>query len=68
MTIWKRVKHLWTLLTTAEVFDDRGSLGRRTTVRRAPRGSREQATTGRPGSFGIPASSVSARISAQGAR
>jgi hypothetical protein len=38
MTIWKRVKHLWTLLTTAEVFDDRGSLGRRTTVRRAPRG------------------------------
>ena len=31
MTIWKRVKRLWTLLTTGEYFDERGSLGRRTT-------------------------------------
>ena len=38
MTLWKRMKHLWTLLTTEEVFDEDGSLGRRTMVRRAPRG------------------------------
>jgi hypothetical protein len=38
MTIWKRIKRLWTLLTTEEVFDERGSLGRRSVVRRAPRG------------------------------
>jgi hypothetical protein len=38
MTIWKRMKHLWTLLTTEEAFDEHGSLGRRTMVRRAPRG------------------------------
>ncbi len=38
MTIWKRVKRLWTLLTTGEYFDERGSLGRRTTIRGAPRG------------------------------
>jgi hypothetical protein len=37
MTIWKRIKRLWNLLTTEEVFDERGSLGRRTMVRRAPR-------------------------------
>jgi hypothetical protein len=37
MTIWKRLKRLWTLLTTEEVFDERGSRGRRTMVRRAPR-------------------------------
>jgi hypothetical protein len=37
MTIWKRVKRLWILLTTEEVFDERGSLGHRTVVRRAPR-------------------------------
>ena len=38
MTFWKRVKRLWILLTTEEVFDEHGSLGRRTVVRRAPRG------------------------------
>jgi hypothetical protein len=37
MTIWKRAKRLWTLLTTEEVFDEHGSLGRQTMVRRAPR-------------------------------
>jgi hypothetical protein len=37
MTIGKRIKRLWSLLTTEEVFDEHGSLGRRTTVRRAPR-------------------------------
>ncbi len=37
MTIWKRVKRLWILLTTEEVFDEHGSLGRRAVVRRAPR-------------------------------
>ncbi len=37
MTIWKRAKRLWTLLTTEEVFDEGGSLGRRTMIRRAPR-------------------------------
>ena len=37
MTSWKRVKRLWTLLTTEEVLDEHGSLGRRTVVRRAPR-------------------------------
>jgi len=37
MSIWKRVKRLWILLTTEEVFDEHGSLGRRTVVRRAPR-------------------------------
>jgi hypothetical protein len=38
MTIWKRIKGVWTLLTTEEVFDEHGSLGGRTVVRRAPRG------------------------------
>ncbi len=38
MTLWKRIKHLWMLLTTEEVFDEHGSLGRQTMVRRAPRG------------------------------
>ena len=37
MTFSKRVKRLWTLLTTEEVFDEHGSLGRRTVIRRAPR-------------------------------
>jgi hypothetical protein len=37
MTIWKRIKRLWILLTTEEVFDERGSFERRTVVRRAPR-------------------------------
>ena len=38
MSIWKRLKRLWVLLTTEEVFDEHGSLGRRTVVRRAYRG------------------------------
>jgi hypothetical protein len=38
MTLWKRIKRLWTPLTTEEIFDEHGSLGRRTMVRRAPRG------------------------------
>jgi hypothetical protein len=37
MTNWKRIKRLWTLLTTDEVFDEHGSRGRRKIVRRAPR-------------------------------
>ncbi len=37
MTIWKRIKRIWTLLTTEEIFDEQGSLGRQTMVRRAPR-------------------------------
>ena len=37
MSIKKRLTRLWTLLTTEEVFDEHGSLGRRTVVRRAPR-------------------------------
>jgi hypothetical protein len=37
MTLSKRLRRLWTLLTTEEVFDERGSLGRRSMVRRAPR-------------------------------
>ena len=37
MTIWKRVKRLMTLLTTEEYFDEGGTLGRRTVIRRAPR-------------------------------
>ncbi len=36
MTLWKRMKRLWTLLTTEEVFDEYGSCGRRSVVRRAP--------------------------------
>jgi hypothetical protein len=38
MNIKKRIKRLWTLLTTEEVFDEHGLQGRRTMVRRAPRG------------------------------
>ncbi len=38
MSINKRLKRLWVLLTTEEVFDEHGSRGRRTMVRRAPRG------------------------------
>lgn len=37
MTIWKRAKRLWTLLTTEEVFSEEGTSERRT-VRRPPRG------------------------------
>ena len=37
MTLSKRLRRLWTLLTTEEIFDERGSLGRRSVVRRAPR-------------------------------
>jgi hypothetical protein len=36
MSLSKRLKRLWTLLTTEEVFDEHGSRGRRK-VRRAPR-------------------------------
>jgi hypothetical protein len=38
MTLIKRLRRLWTLLTTEEIYDEHGSLGRRTMVRRAPRG------------------------------
>jgi hypothetical protein len=38
MSLMKRVGRLWTLLTTEEAFDERGSLGRRTTVRGVLRG------------------------------
>ena len=37
MTLSKRLRRLWTLLTTEEVFDEHGSRGRRSVVRRAPR-------------------------------
>ena len=37
MTLVKRVRSLWTLLTTEEVFAEHGSRGRRKIVRRAPR-------------------------------
>ena len=37
MSIKKRIKRLWVLLTTEEIFDEHGSLGRRTMIRRAPR-------------------------------
>jgi hypothetical protein len=36
-TLWKRVKHLVTLLTTEEVFNADGTTKRRTMVRRARR-------------------------------
>ncbi len=38
MSIKKRLKRLWDLLTTEEVIDEHGSQGRRTILRRAPRG------------------------------
>jgi hypothetical protein len=37
MSLSKRLKRLWMLLTTEEVFDEHGSRGRRSMVRRAPR-------------------------------
>jgi hypothetical protein len=37
MALWKRKKRLWSLLTTEEVFDEHGSLGRQMRVLRAPR-------------------------------
>jgi hypothetical protein len=37
MTLRKRIKRLWTLLTTEEVFDEHGSRGRQKIARRAPR-------------------------------
>jgi hypothetical protein len=37
MTILKRAKRLWTLLSTEEVYDQYGSRGRRKMVRRGPR-------------------------------
>jgi hypothetical protein len=38
MTHWKHPKRLWTLLTTEEVFDEHGSIGRQSVLRGAPRG------------------------------
>jgi hypothetical protein len=38
MSIKKQLKRLWMLLITEEVFDEQGSRGRRTIVRRALRG------------------------------
>jgi len=35
MTILKRAKRLWTLLTTEEVFHEDGTSTRRTVIRRA---------------------------------
>ena len=37
MTLWKRLKHLVTLLTTEVVFDTDGTSKRRSMVRRAMR-------------------------------
>ena len=37
MTLWKRVKHLGTLLTTEEIFDEEGTSKRVTRVRRSIR-------------------------------
>ena len=37
MTLWKRAKHLWTLLSTEEVFGADGTSKRVTRVRRAGR-------------------------------
>ena len=37
MTLSKRLRRLWTLLTTEKVFDVHGSLGGRSVVRRAHR-------------------------------
>ncbi len=37
ITIWKRIKRLWTLLTTEEVFYPDGTSERRTMVRRTSR-------------------------------
>jgi hypothetical protein len=37
MSLSKRLRRLWMLLTTEEVFDEHGSRGRRNMVRRAPR-------------------------------
>ena len=41
MSIKKRLKRLWVLLTTEEVFDEHGSRGRRKIVRRLPRAYRD---------------------------
>jgi hypothetical protein len=37
ISLAKRLKRLWVLLTTEEVFDEHGSRGRRSMMRRAPR-------------------------------
>jgi hypothetical protein len=37
MTILQRAKRLWTQLSTEEVYDQSGSRGRRSIVRRGPR-------------------------------
>jgi hypothetical protein len=37
MTLWKRIKHLWTLLSTEEVFHADGTSKRVTRVRRSIR-------------------------------
>ena len=34
MTLSKRLRRIWTLLTTEEIFDEHGSLGRRGVLRR----------------------------------
>ena len=41
MSLKKRIKRLWTLLTTEEIFDEHGSRGRRSVVRRLPRAYRD---------------------------
>jgi hypothetical protein len=50
MILSKRLRCLWILLTTEEVFDEHGSLGRRSVVRRAPRARKAGRLSG-PGSF-----------------
>jgi hypothetical protein len=37
MSLSKRLKRLWTLLTTDEIYNVHAAIGRRKTVRRAPR-------------------------------
>jgi hypothetical protein len=38
MIMWKRIKRLWTLLSTEEIFGEHGSIRRRTMVRKTPWG------------------------------
>ncbi len=42
MTIWKRIKRLWTLLTTEEVFAENRTRERRSRARRALRWTEER--------------------------
>ena len=69
MTVRKRIKRIWILLTAEEVFDEHGSLGGRTVVCKGRLGARVGDREGAGVLEGIPVPSLFVmRILREGAR